>query len=241
MRIIGVILQSTAGCRIIRIQTRKYSECDCTPMPVASDRQTPELLPKKQPRQARAQATFDAIVEAAARLLAAEGYAAVSTNRVAEVAGVSIGSLYEYFPNKQSIVATALARAMSEITAEVSGSMRTALTLPDQPRGGIDYWMRAMTEALEQRGPLLRVALREVPFLWEIPQVRDLSDTLHQIAREGGHKSQRVIHFDDREASTYLLMTMVWSAILQSVLYRPSHLSRERLTQTLVEMVLKLL
>jgi AcrR family transcriptional regulator len=210
-------------------------------MTAAAPHQAIELQPKKQPRQARARATFDAIVEAGARLLAAEGYAAVSTNRVAEIAGVSIGSLYEYFPNKQSIVATALARVMTEITAEVSASMRAALALPDQPRGGIDYWMRAMTAALEKRGPLLRVALREVPFLWQIPEVRGLSETLQHIAREGGHKSQRVIHFDDPEASTWLLMTMVWSAILQSVLYRPAHLSRERLTRTLVDMVIKLL
>jgi AcrR family transcriptional regulator len=204
-------------------------------------RQALELQPKKLPRQARARATFDAIVESSARLLAAEGYAAVSTNRVAEVAGVSIGSLYEYFPNKQSIVATALARVTAEIAAEVSDSLHTALALEEQPRAGIDYWMRAMTDALEKRGPLLRVALREVPFLWDIPEVRDLSDTLQHIAREGGYKSQRVIHFDDREASTYLLMTMVWSAILQSVLYPPRHLPRERLIRTLVDMVLKLL
>ncbi len=209
-----------------------------------SPERTPEdlaLRPKKLPRQARARATFDAIVESAARLLATEGYAAVSTNHVADVAGVSIGSLYEYFPNKQAIVATAIARTMTDIAAEVSASMRVALSIHEQPRGGIDYWMRAMTEALEKRGALLRVALREVPFLWSIAEVRDLSETLQHIAREGGHKSQRVVHFDDREASTYLLMTMVWSAILQSVLYRPAHLSRERLTRTLVDMVIKLL
>ncbi len=200
-----------------------------------------ELQAKKQPRQARARATFDAIVEASAQILSAEGYTAVTTNRIAEVAGVSIGSLYEYFPNKQAIVATLLSRVMTEIAEEVSASLRVALALEEQPRSGIDYWMRAMTEALDKRGPLLRVALREVPFLWEIPEVRDLSETLQHIAREGRHKSQRVIHFDDPEASTYLLMNMVWSAILQTVLYRPSHLSRERLVRTLVDMVVKLL
>ncbi len=200
-----------------------------------------DLKVKKLPRQARAKATFDAIVESAARLLVDEGYAAVTTNRVAERAGVSIGSLYEYFPNKQSMIATAISRVMTEIATEVSGSLRLALAMEEQPRGGIDYWMRAMTAALEKRGPLLRVVLREVPFLWQIREVRDISDTLQHIAREGGRKSQRVIHFDDPEASTYLLMTMVWSAILQSVLYKPSHLSRERLTRSLVDMVIKLL
>ncbi|MFA5940476.1 MAG: helix-turn-helix domain-containing protein [Sinimarinibacterium sp.] len=203
--------------------------------------QAAELQAKKAPRQVRAKATFDAIIEAGAQVLAAEGYAAVTTNRVAEVAGVSIGSLYEYFPNKQSIIASGLARVMREVTAEVSASLREAVALEGQPRAGIDYWMRAMAAALERRGDLLRVALREVPFLWDIPEMRDLSDTLQHIAQEGRRKSQRVVHFDDPEASTYLLMTMVWSAILQTVLYRPAHLSRERLTQTLVEMLLKLL
>ncbi len=60
-------------------------------------------------------------------------------------------------------------------------------------------------------------------------------------AQEGRYKSSRLVHFEDPEASTYLLMSMVWSAILQAVLYRPPHLSRERLIHTLVEMVLKLL
>lgn len=199
-----------------------------------------DLALKKQPRQARAQATVDAILDAGAQVLAREGYAAVTTNRVAEVAGVSIGSLYEYFPNKQSIVAASLARTMREIVVEVGAGMRTGMSLPDQPRGGIDYWMRAMTTALESRGDILRVALREVPFLWKIPEARDLQESLQRVAREG-HQRQRVVHFDDPEASTFLLMTMVWSAILQTVLYRPPHLSRERLIRTLVDMVVKLL
>lgn len=203
--------------------------------------QAPDLKHKKQPRQARARATVEALLDSAARILESGGYAALTTNRVAEVAGVSIGSVYEYFPNKQAIVAETLARTMREIVAEVSASLRIALALEGQPRAGIDYWMRAMTAALEKRGGLLRVALREVPFLWDIPEVRDLSQTLQHIALEGRRKSERVVRFDDPEASTYLLMTMTWAAILQSVLYRPSHLSRERLTITLVDMVLKLL
>jgi AcrR family transcriptional regulator len=203
--------------------------------------QATDFAPKKQPRQARAKATMEAILDAAARLLEDEGYEAVSTNRVAERAGVGIGSLYEYFPNKQAVVAAVLARAIRGIVDETALSLRIALALPDQPRGGIDYWMRAMIDSLDRRGPLLRVALREVPFLWSLPEVRALSETLQHIAQEGRHKSERVVHFDDPEASTWLLMNMAWAAILQTVLYRPSQLSRERLTQTLVDMVLKLL
>ena len=200
-----------------------------------------DLTPKKQPQQARARASVEAMLDACTRLLVEEGYESVSTNRVAEVAGVSIGSLYEYFPHKQSLVAAALARAMREVIQEVGTSMRAALALPDQPHDGIDYWMRGMVDSLEKREHLIRVALREVPFFWQIPEVRQFSKTLHQFAKEGQYKSQRVIHFEDPEASTYLLVHMTWTAVLQTVLYRPAHLSRERLTRTLVDMVLKLL
>lgn len=211
-------------------------------MPRPADRSYPhDLAPKKQPAQPRAKATVTAVLDATAQILARDGYGGVTTNHIAEAAGVSIGSLYEYFPNKQSIIAAALARQLQEIADEVKASMRTALALPDQPRGGIDHWMRGMMSSLEKRGKLLRVAMREVPFFWDIPEARNLSETLQHIAQEGRRKSERVLHFEDPEADTYLLMTMCWAAIQQTVLYRPSHLSRERLTRTLVDMVTKLL
>lgn len=60
---------------------------------------------RKEPRQARAKATVEAVLEAAAQLLIGQGYDRSSTNQIAERAGVSIGSLYEYFPGKEAIYA----------------------------------------------------------------------------------------------------------------------------------------
>ena len=65
-------------------------------------RAIPTTSPRRRPRQARAQATVDAIVKATARVLVDEGYDRASTNRVALAAGVSIGSLYQYFPSKEA-------------------------------------------------------------------------------------------------------------------------------------------
>ncbi len=59
---------------------------------------------RKEPRQARSRATVETIVQAGARILSDEGWAGFTTNRVAELAGVSIGSLYQYFPDKLSLV-----------------------------------------------------------------------------------------------------------------------------------------
>ena len=61
--------------------------------------------PRKRPKQARSRLTVDAIVEAAAQVLVADGYDGLTTTRVAERAGVSIGTLYQYFPDKDALVA----------------------------------------------------------------------------------------------------------------------------------------
>ena len=68
------------------------------------------LEPRKRPHQQRSAATVDAILEAAARILERKGLDALTTNAVAELAGVSIGSLYQYFPGKAAILAELIRR-----------------------------------------------------------------------------------------------------------------------------------
>jgi AcrR family transcriptional regulator len=64
----------------------------------------PLQKPRKLPKQERSQATVSAILIATTRILTEEGYDKFNTNRVAELAGVSVGSLYQYFPNKESLL-----------------------------------------------------------------------------------------------------------------------------------------
>jgi len=64
----------------------------------------PKLTPRKEPRQSRARATVDAIVIAAEQLTRERGIEDWTTNHVAERAGASIGSLYQYFPSKESLL-----------------------------------------------------------------------------------------------------------------------------------------
>lgn len=70
---------------------------------------------RKIPRQARAEATVEAVLEAAAQLLVSQGYDQTSTNQIAEHAGVSIGSLYEYFPGKEAVFAEIRRRQSKEL------------------------------------------------------------------------------------------------------------------------------
>ena len=59
---------------------------------------------KKRPKQARSQVMVETLLQATTRILRREGRESLTTNRIAEVAGVSVGSLYQYFPNKESLV-----------------------------------------------------------------------------------------------------------------------------------------
>ncbi|MCZ1179646.1 TetR/AcrR family transcriptional regulator [Acinetobacter pittii] len=75
--------------------------------------------PRKRPRQARSVATFEAILEAAARILESLGFAGFNTNVVAELAGVSIGSLYQYFPSKEALIVELIRRERAKLSTHI--------------------------------------------------------------------------------------------------------------------------
>jgi AcrR family transcriptional regulator len=86
--------------------------------------------PRKTAVQKRARITVDALLEATARILIREGFDKASTNRIAEVAGVSVGSLYQYFPSKEALVAALIDRHNQEVTQAVQGELAEAENLP---------------------------------------------------------------------------------------------------------------
>lgn len=73
--------------------------------------------PRKRPVQERSRRTVERILDAAARVFAAQGYASGTTDRIAAAAALSVGSLYQYFPNKDSILAALLERHVDEATS----------------------------------------------------------------------------------------------------------------------------
>lgn len=100
---------------------------------------------RKSPAQSRSRATVEAILDAAAHILVTQGFAAASTNRIAEKAGVSIGSLYQYFPNKGALIAALRRRhaeAMRSTILQLAGPAASA-ALPDAVRSFIHAVMQA--------------------------------------------------------------------------------------------------
>lgn len=86
--------------------------------------------PRKSASQERSRLTVDALLEATARILIREGFDKASTNRIAEVAGVSVGSLYQYYPNKEALVAALIDRHNRKVMALVRSELAEAAKLP---------------------------------------------------------------------------------------------------------------
>lgn len=90
-----------------------------------------DVKPRRSPRQARARVTVDAIVEATTQVLLEEGYDRLTTARAAERAGVSVGSLYQYFPNKAALVFAVIDRCCENFLITFEGKTTHRATLTD--------------------------------------------------------------------------------------------------------------
>ncbi|RUW28234.1 TetR/AcrR family transcriptional regulator [Mesorhizobium sp. M4B.F.Ca.ET.215.01.1.1] len=146
-----------------------------------TERSSHSISSRKQPKQARATELVSAILEAAVQVLASEGAQRFTTTRVAERAGVSVGSLYQYFPNKAAL----LFRLQSDEWRQTGGLLRTILE--DDKRPPLER-MRTLVHAFirsECEEAAVRVALNDAA-----PLYRDAPEA-HE-ARASGERTVQV-------------------------------------------------
>jgi AcrR family transcriptional regulator len=145
------------------------------------DRQNAQISSRKRPKQARSTDLVAAILEAAAQVLAEEGAPRFTTARVAERAGVSVGSIYQYFPNKAAI----LFRLQSDEWRQTSELLRHILE--DVRRPPLER-LRALVQAFigsECEEAAMRVALNDAaPLYRDAPEARE--------ARASGDRTMQV-------------------------------------------------
>jgi AcrR family transcriptional regulator len=115
---------------------------------------------RRIPRQARAAETVATILEAAAQVLEAGGVAAFTTNAVAERAGVSIGTLYQYFADKQALLRALAEREMTATIGAVAKALRGDPQAPAEER--VRAMVRAMVNAFHGRQRARRAVIQAV-------------------------------------------------------------------------------
>src|SRR5690606_4053388 len=124
---------------------------------------SPDLEIRKTPRQERARLTVEALLEATEQLLVDVGYANMTTNGIAQRAGVSIGSLYQYFPNKEAIIVELSRRYAEDQVATLIEALAVNAVGPIEANIGV--FVRSLLELRRLKPDLFRVLYTEVPRL----------------------------------------------------------------------------
>jgi AcrR family transcriptional regulator len=116
--------------------------------------------PRKTPVQTRAAVTVEAIAEATIQVLLTQGVHRLTTTRVAARAGVSVGTLYQYYPNKQSLLFAALADHLDKVAAAVEAACEQARhqALADMVRAMVEAFLDAKMERIDVSLALYQIA-----------------------------------------------------------------------------------
>jgi AcrR family transcriptional regulator len=142
-----------------------------------TNRRRPEISTRKQPQQARSTELVAAILQAATQVLAREGATRFTTARVAEKAGVSVGSVYQYFPNKAAILFRLQSDEWQQTTQMLSSILEDRRKLPfERLHALVHAFVRSECEEAD-----MRVALNDAA-----PLYRDAPEA--QAAKASGDK-----------------------------------------------------
>jgi AcrR family transcriptional regulator len=192
------------------------------------------IQPRKQPRQVRAELTRQRILTAATHIFAEYGYAAGTTNRIAERARISIGSLYQYYPNKDAILAELLTRHLDGDRA--TATLRRHKDLPESLEDIIRVFVRTVIENHLDDPELLRIMIEQAPRSgellervtrqeWEmIGDLRDLFDRHPEVLVQ------------DKDTAARLVASTVEMTVHQ-LIAAPSSIDTTRLENELVAMI----
>lgn len=187
--------------------------------------------PIRVPVQARSRETVEAILGGAARVLASHGYSGTTTNHIADAAGVSIGSLYQYFTDKDHVIAALAAQFAREALQFSQESIDEGPDAVVQVRS----WLAAVVGRASAQESLIRVLFHEVPFTWSVEGVRE--------AVEGAlvaiEQLQPVVGADSGQARdrAYVILKATISVIVDVTADPAMRSRRESVIEELVRMI----
>ncbi len=194
---------------------------------------------RKPPQQARSRRMVERLIDATARTIAEEGLAAATTARIAEVAGVSIGSLYQYFGDKEQLYAALLERMTAELVMLVDQHSRQ---LDSQP---LRDWVAGLLDAVwmgleADQGLYLRV-LRHWPQLDVLPGMDILEQKLLSVLSLYAAQRPAPQAAAHLPARLYLLVNSVLFTLVRYISHPSPLVSREALIEAFSELVARAL
>ncbi|AKU99121.1 transcriptional regulator, TetR family [Labilithrix luteola] len=192
---------------------------------------------RKRPRQARAQETVRAILEATVQILDREGLEAATTTRIAEVAGVSIGSLYQYFSHRDAIL-NALQNREFERTLELMQKVLAEGNLGEEPEKTIKAALHGLAELYLASPGLHRVLAIEGLRVAKAEHVHAFDLRVIEVVRHFLASTEAPIQTENVGAAAFLVFQTVRAAMLSFLLERPPGLDIDRLIEELTRLLI---
>jgi AcrR family transcriptional regulator len=192
----------------------------------------PSTNPRKRASQQRSRATVSALVEATARILVREGFDKASTNRIAEVAGVGVGSLYQYFPSKEALVVAVIDRHNQEIMQVVRGELAEVMSLPVEK--AVPKMIAVAVKAHRVNRRLHRVLAEQIPRVGKLEDVETFNRENYALFKNYLHKHRNELHVDDLELASFVCVTSIEALTHNAVLHHSKTLTNDAM-ESLVE------
>lgn len=190
---------------------------------------------RKAPRQRRSQETVDALIEATALTVAERGLADATTNHIAARAGVSVGSLYQYFESKDALIDALLDRSSQELAAVVDQRLAGLLDAP--PRVVVENLLTAVVEVL-QDGPAHHLELlRHWQQISTLRALQSLERHMHDACRRYVLRHVTAVRIDDLPAALFVVINSTLFTLLHYLSQSPPPLPREAVITSLSEMI----
>ncbi len=182
--------------------------------------------PRKLPSQKRSQAMVERLLDATARVLTREGYDRASTNRIAATAGVSVGSLYQYFPNKEALVAALVARHNRDMLQLLRQALKEVASL--DLVSAIRELVRATVDAHLVDPTLHRIFAEQVPRMGQLAEIAALQRETFRLVRGYLEERRNEISVADLDAATALCVTAVEALTHAFVIHEMAAFSDDR-------------
>lgn len=198
-----------------------------------------KTTPRKRPRQSRSKETVESILGATARILVKHGFDGLTTNAVAEQAGVSIGSLYQYFPNKQALVAALIERRLDDKNARTHAALAqvAAAPFPVAVRTMIQLTIENYAAAPE----LSRVLIEQVPRVGRMARIAELHQGTLKLVAAVLQARREELAVRDPDMAAFVLVASIEAIAQRAALFQPARLSDPALIDEACTMVTRYL
>ncbi len=199
----------------------------------------PSKKPRKKPKQERSQITVEAILEATARILAERGYEKTNTNHIAERAGVSVGSLYQYFPNKESLIMALMEQHCNEVASLLESHLNNLFDAPLEI--AIPVLIKAViaTHAINPR--LHQVLNEEIPRSEKLQKMQKTDERIAELLKAYLQRWSDKIRPKNIEMTVFMISNTVESLCHSAVIEHPGFLKDSQFEEEVSDLLISYL